>query len=102
MSKSDSLAGNSAHSGASSSLAGANHQPVDGDLVVVRKPGATPPFGVLRVLQVPTGVQFGASTREAALQLARSFAQAHKIDLWYREQDDHKLLERYRPSLPAR
>jgi hypothetical protein len=99
MSKSDSLASHTAHSGAHSSTAVANHQPVDGDLVVVRKPGATPPFGVL---QVPSGVQFGASTRDGALQLARSFAQAHKIDLWYRDHDDHKLLERYRPSVLAR
>ena len=76
----------------------AHGQPQVGDLVVVRKTGnadGTPPFGVL---QHPTGVQFGASTRDAAVLLARSFAQAHKVDLWYQDQGDHRLLERYRAS----
>ena len=77
----------------------ANGQPQVGDLVVVRKSDATPPFGVL---QHPTTVQFGASTRDAAVLLARSFAQAHKVDLWYFDENDHRLLERYRPSSPRK
>jgi hypothetical protein len=71
------------------------HEPQAGDLVVVRKPGATPAFGVL---QHPSGVQFGASTRDAAIAMARSFAQTHNVDLWYDERDALKLLERYRPA----
>ena len=72
----------------------ATGQPQVGDLVVVRKAKATPPFGIL---QHPNAVQFGASTRDAAVLLARSFAQAHKVDLWYLDENDHRLLERYRP-----
>jgi len=47
-------------------------QPQAGDLVVVRNgDGGSPLFGVL---QHPTRVQFGASTRDAAVLMARSFA----------------------------
>jgi hypothetical protein len=70
-------------------------QPQVGDLVVVRKADAMPAFGVL---QHPTDVQFGASTRDAAVFMARSFARAHKVDLWYLDENAHRLLERYRPS----
>ena len=72
-----------------------NSQPVDGDLVVVRRSNETPAFGVL---QMPTKVQFGASTRDEAVGLARSFARSHAVDLWYRETDGYELLERYRPA----
>jgi hypothetical protein len=75
-----------------------SRQPQIGDLVVVRTPDATPPFGVL---QHPSGVQFGASTRDAAVLMARSFARAHKVDLWYLDENDHRLLERYRASSPG-
>ena len=77
----------------------ANAHPQIGDLVVVRKPDGTPPFGVL---QHPTGVQFGASTRDAAVLMARSFARAHKVDLWYLDEKDHRLLERYRSLSPGK
>ena len=72
-----------------------NSQPVDGDLVVVRQGNETPAFGVL---QMPTNVQFGASTRDEAIRLARSFARTHAVDLWYREKDAYELLEKYRPA----
>jgi hypothetical protein len=78
---------------AGTSSTAAIHEPQTGDLVVVRQ-DPPPAFGVL---QHPSGVQFGASTRDAAVSLARSFAEAHKVDLWFREQDVYRLLERYRP-----
>ena len=93
---SDSGAGNLVLSGLSC-VAPAKDELMDGDVVVVRRLHVTPPFGVL---QVPGSVQFGASTCEAAVQLARGFAQAHKVDLWYCEQDDLMLLDGCRPRWP--
>jgi hypothetical protein len=68
-------------------------EPQHGDVVVMRTPAATPPFGVR---QLPTGVQFGASTRDEAIGLARSFAQSHAVDLWYSEDGNTRLVSRDR------
>jgi hypothetical protein len=69
-------------------------QPQDGDLVVVRVSGSDSPFSVH---QVPGEAQFRAPTRNDAIQLARSFAQSHGVDLWYSDQTTCTLLERHRP-----
>ena len=72
-------------------------EPQNDDVVVVCAPGATPPFGVK---QVPHAVQFGASTRDDAVQLARSFAQSRAVDLWCSDGGDCRLLERHRHPGP--
>jgi hypothetical protein len=49
------------------------------------------------VRQLPGIVQFSASVRDEAVQLARSFGQQHRIDVWYCEGGTYRLLEAYRP-----
>jgi hypothetical protein len=69
-------------------------RPQDGDLVVIRMSGADGPFSLQ---QVPGTAQLRASTRKAAVQLARGFAQSHAVDLWCTDRDTYRLLECYRP-----
>ena len=79
----------------SSKLGGSIHAQ-DGDVVVTRESEAKIRF---TVRQLPATVQqFGPSSRDEAIRLARGFARAHAVDLWYREGDTFKLLEKYRPQ----
>jgi len=65
----------------------------DGDIVVARESRSAASY---TVRQLPGVVQLSASSRDAALRLARGFAQKHAVDLWYSEGDTYKLLEAYR------
>jgi hypothetical protein len=52
------------------------------------------------VCQLPSiKQQFGSSSREAAIRLARGFAQKHAVDLWYSDAGAYRLLEAYRPTV---
>ena len=67
--------------------------PREGDVVVTRESGAAVKYAVR---QLPGVVQFHASVRDEAMQLARSFAQRAAVDLWYSEDGTYRLLEAYR------
>ena len=67
--------------------------PREGDVVVTRESGAAVKYAVR---QLPGVVQFHASARDEAMQLARSFAQRAAVDLWYSEGGTYRLLEAYR------
>lgn len=67
--------------------------PQEGDVVVTRESRSAVRYTVRRF---PGVVQFSASTREAAVQLARGFARKHALDIWYVEGDTCRLLEAYR------
>jgi hypothetical protein len=69
-------------------------RPRRGDIVVARDSKSPKSF---TVRQVPGAVQFCQSSRDEALQLVRSFARKHAIDLWYDEGGAYRLLEAYRP-----
>jgi hypothetical protein len=73
-------------------------QPQEGDLVIVRDLGSDPWFSVHRV---PGGAQFRVPTRNEATRFATSFAQRHRVDLWYFDQATCTLLERHRPPGPG-
>jgi hypothetical protein len=49
------------------------------------------------VRQLPGLVGFSAAVRDEAVRLARSFAQEHRVDVWYSEDGTYRLLEAYRP-----
>jgi hypothetical protein len=66
--------------------------------VVAREPALGIGF---TVRQHPGSVQLGASARDEAVRLARGFAQAFSVDVWYVERGTYRLLEAYRPR-PAR
>lgn len=68
--------------------------PQKGDVVVGRDSRRSIRF---TVHQVPGVTQLSASSREAALRLARGFARIHAVDVWYRGDDGFRLLEVYRP-----
>jgi hypothetical protein len=57
------------------------------------------------VSQVPGAPQVRTATWDEALRLARDFAKANGVDVWYSENGIHRLLEVYRsrpaPSAPA-
>ncbi len=67
--------------------------PQHGDVVVTREGGSAVAY---TIRQLPGGAQVSAGLREKALHLARSFAQKHGVDLWYRENGTNRLLEVYR------
>jgi hypothetical protein len=54
------------------------------------------------VRQLPGIVQFSAAVRDEAKRLARSFAQKHRVDVWYSEDGIYRLLEAYRPPTSPR
>ena len=68
--------------------------PQDGDVVVTREVESRVHY---TVRQLPGIVQFSAGVRDAAVRLARSFAQRYAVDLWYSEAGTYRLLEAYRP-----
>jgi hypothetical protein len=69
--------------------------PQDGDVVVARESRSAV---ACTVRQHPGDIQFIASPRDEAVRLARTFAQAHAVDVWYAEDGtSHRLLEVYRP-----
>ena len=78
--------------GASTSLD--RSSPQDGDVVVTREAESRVHY---TVRQVPGIVQFSAGVRDAAVRLARSFAQQYAVDVWYSEAGTYRLLEAYRP-----
>jgi hypothetical protein len=67
--------------------------PRAGDVVISR---ASTLAVTYTVRQVPGVVQFHASARDEALQLARGFAQRSAVDLWSSEDGSYRLLEAYR------
>jgi hypothetical protein len=67
--------------------------PQDGDVVVTREAHSRVHY---TVRQLPGLVGFSAAVREEAVRLARSFAQEHRVDIWYREDGTYRLLEAYR------
>jgi hypothetical protein len=69
--------------------------PQNGDIVIVHYP--TSPIQWM-VRQVPDPAQFGSSSRDQALQLARGYAQAHRLDLWCNDSAGVRLLEQHRPA----
>jgi hypothetical protein len=71
----------------------AHSLPRDGDVVVTRE---STPVVKYTVRQVPGVVQFHASARDEAMQLARGFAQRSAVDLWSSEDGIYRLLEAYR------
>jgi hypothetical protein len=66
--------------------------PRDRDVVVSREPAAA----AHGVRQVPGDTQLTATSREEAVRLARAFARAHGVDVWYREGQTYHLLEAFR------
>lgn len=77
-----------------SSSSPAQSVPRDGDIVVTRESKCALRYTVHQVPAVSQ--QFGSEVRDDAVRLARGFAQAHAVDLWYREDGIYKLLEVYR------
>jgi hypothetical protein len=76
--------------------------PQDGDVVVTQESESESEVRYT-VRQLPaTAQQFGSSSREEAIRLARGFAQGHAVDLWYHEGGTFRLLEAYRPKGAAR
>jgi hypothetical protein len=69
--------------------------PQNGDLVVARESRAVV---VYTLCQVPGVVQVSTAARDEAIRLARGFAQAHGLDVWYAEDGGYRLLEVYRKS----
>jgi hypothetical protein len=69
--------------------------PQNGDIVIVHY--ATSPIQWM-VRQIPDPAQFGSSSREQAFQLARGYAQAHRLDLWCNEGGGVQLIEQHRPA----
>jgi hypothetical protein len=89
-----------ATSASESSKLVARSVPQDGDVVVTQEPESEVRY---TVRQLPATVQqFGSSSRDEAIRLARSFAQGHGVNLWYREGGTFRLLEAYRPEGTAR
>jgi hypothetical protein len=68
-------------------------EPQNGDLVVARTANTTSAYGVR---QLPTEAQLGASTREEAVRVARSFAAAKHVDVWLQDGREWRLLAHYR------
>ena len=68
--------------------------PQDGDVVVTREVESRVHY---TVRQLPGIVQFSAGVRDAAVRLARSFAQQYAVDMWYSEAGRYRLLGAYRP-----
>jgi hypothetical protein len=64
-------------------------QPGDGDVVVTRE--SRSPI-VFTIRQLPGDVRLSASSRDAALRLARGFAMKNAVDLWYSESETLRLL----------
>ena len=69
--------------------------PQDGDVVVTREVESRVHY---TVRQLPGIVQFSAGVRDAAVRLARSFAQQYAVDMWYSEAGRYRLLGAYRPT----
>jgi hypothetical protein len=46
--------------------------------------------------QFPGVVQVSTAARDEAIRLARGFAKAHGLNIWYDEDGDYRLLEVYR------
>jgi hypothetical protein len=67
-------------------------RPRDRDIVVSREPAA-PSHGVR---QMPGEVQLTAPSREEAVRLARAFARANGVDVWYLEGQTYHRLEVFR------
>lgn len=57
---------------------------------------------VFAVRQHPKAVQIHASEWDTAIRLARSFARAHRVDVWYVEDGANRLLEAYSQPVPRR
>jgi hypothetical protein len=73
--------------------------PRDGDVVVTRETHSRTHY---TVRQIPGLVGFSAAVRDEAVRLARSFAQEHRVDVWYSEDGTYRLLEAYRPRTSPR
>lgn len=71
----------------------------NGDIVIVHDPTSPIPW---MVREIPDAAQFGSSSKDQALQLARGYAQAHRVDVWCNDGGHVRLLERYRPAPIAR
>jgi hypothetical protein len=67
--------------------------PRDGDIVITRESRSPITF---TIRQWPGDVQLSASTRDAAIRLARGFALKNAVDVWYSEGETLRLLEAYR------
>lgn len=67
--------------------------PQDEDVVVTRETHSRTHY---TVRQLPGLVGFSAAVRDEAVRLARTFAQEHRVDLWYSEAGTYRLLEAYR------
>jgi len=67
-------------------------QPRDGDIVVERQ-ALFPMTFTIRAM--PEKVPLAVSARETALRLARHWARAHEVDLWYAEHGVIRRLETY-------
>lgn len=78
----------------SAPLAGST--PQDGDVIVTRESRSAVRY---TVRQHPGNAQFSAALRDEAVRLAQSFAQKHRLDVWYSENGTHRLLEAYRPRV---
>ncbi|HET7699026.1 MAG TPA: hypothetical protein VFK57_25125 [Vicinamibacterales bacterium] len=71
----------------------------DGDVLVTSHPESPPVF---TVRQVPSTAQVRAGSRDEAIALARAFAVAHAVDVWFDDNGAFRLLEAYRPRSAAR
>jgi hypothetical protein len=67
--------------------------PQPGDVVVTRENRSAV---VYTIRQLPGAAQASSGLREEAVRMARSFAQKHTVDMWYRENGTDRLLEVYR------
>ena len=77
---------------------GVRIQPRTGDVLVERESG----FPVTFVIRpVPYAAPLAASTRDAALRVARRLAADSGVDLWYCEHGAYRLLEMYRAGPPG-
>ena len=65
------------------------------DLVVFREPRSVILHGIA---QFPGEAQFYAGSRHEALRLADTFARAHRLDVWYRENQRYERIESFRPA----
>lgn len=70
--------------------------PENGDIIVTREPTPHLHFTVRRH---PDAAPLNAERRDVALDLARSFARYHAVNVWYNENGTERLLEAYRDTI---
>ena len=72
--------------------------PRDGDVMITHESSLA---GLYTIRQLPANGQLSALSRDDAVLLARRFAEAQIVNIWYRDENTLRLLEQYRSTGPA-